>query len=113
MSARKKTISRPASVTAGDLSKVVGVAKHDEELLDDALNATFPASDPVAELPTPQLTGKEVMDETLLDDALEFTFPASDPLSISSGYSHIKSLPELAPANVDHQINPMPGKKHR
>jgi hypothetical protein len=44
----------------------------------------------------------------LLDDALELTFPASDPTSVASGYSRIKSLPELPPANIDHQINPTP-----
>lgn len=113
MSARKKTASHAAPVTQVKPPKSADAALHGEQVLDDALEDTFPASDPVAELPTPpNLTKKEKVKETLLDDALEFTFPASDPLSISSSYSRIKSAPDLSPANVDHQINSIPKKKN-
>jgi hypothetical protein len=109
MPAHKKTVPSPAPVTQVAPSKTVDAAVHDEHLLDNALDDTFPASDPVAELPaSAHLTEKEMVKEELLDDALEFTFPASDPLSISSSYNRIKSAPELVPANVDHQINPVP-----
>jgi hypothetical protein len=110
MSARKKTAS-PAPVTHVRPPKAADAALHEERVLDKALEATFPASDPVAELPTPpHLTEKEIVKETLLDDALELTFPASDPTSIASSYPHIKSVPELPPASQDHQINPVPAK---
>jgi hypothetical protein len=109
MPAHKKTAPHPAPVTQVTPPKAVDEAVHDEHLLDNALDDTFPASDPVAELPAPaDLTEKEMIKEELLDDALELTFPASDPLSISSSYNRIKAAPELAPANVDHQINPVP-----
>lgn len=111
MPAHRKTAPQPAPVTQVRPPKSVDAAVHDEHLLDSALDDTFPASDPVAELPAAApLTAKEMVKEELLDDALEFTFPASDPLSVSSGYSRIKSAPELVPANIDHQINPIPPK---
>ncbi len=113
MSAQKNTVSRPATDTRVEPAKAVDTAAHGERMLDEALDDTFPASDPVAELPTPsKLTEKEVVKEGLLDDALEFTFPASDPISISSGYDRIRSLPELVPARIDHEVSPAP-KKNR
>lgn len=69
-------------------------AQHAERLLDDALESTFPASDPVAEPHaetrcTPEeaaaLRAEEEAvehEEFLLDEALEMTFPASDPIAI-------------------------------
>jgi hypothetical protein len=67
-------------------------AKHEEEVLDEALESTFPASDPIAEAApkcTPeQLEVLEVEEEIteheefLLDEALELTFPASDPIAV-------------------------------
>ena len=64
---------------------------HGEELLDDALEATFPASDPVAEIahdsePSQQEKAKDV----LLDTALDLSFPASDPISVTSGITRIR-----------------------
>jgi len=110
MPARKKAAPK-APVTQVHPSKAADPALHEERVLDKALEATFPASDPVAELPAQgHLTEKEIVKETLLDDALELTFPASDPTSIASGYSRIKSLPELPPASEDHQVNPTPAK---
>lgn len=113
MSAQKKSNSHPAPAPSVHSPKGANAAVHDEKVLDDALKGTFPASDPVAELPvTTQLTDKEVAEETLLDDALELTFPASDPLSISSSFNRIESVPERAPAKANHPLNPASPKKH-
>ena len=67
-------------------------AQHEENLLDDALEATFPASDRVAEKPVKGTPKQEAMlaideeivehEEFLLDEALWMTFPASDPIAI-------------------------------
>jgi transcription elongation factor GreB len=79
-------------------------ASHEEHLLDDALAKTFPASDPVAELPTePEVKEGEKAKETLLDTALEMSFPASDPISVDSGITRIEHAPETADAHDDHQ----------
>ena len=71
-------------------------APHVEELLDEALEESFPASDP-AELTLPHEErgparvarpasakgpGKP-HDEALLDEALDESFPASDPVAVS------------------------------
>jgi hypothetical protein len=80
---------------------------HEEKLLDSALKHTFPASDPVAELPEAARPDEaEKIAECLLDDALEFSFPASDPISISSGFSRIEKAPDVVPAKEDHQLTP-------
>jgi hypothetical protein len=64
---------------------------HDEELLDDALDQTFPASDPVAEMPTDNEPSKqEKAKDELLDQALDLSFPASDPISVTSGITRIR-----------------------
>jgi hypothetical protein len=62
-------------------------SKRGERRLDKALEETFPASDPVAEVPP--VVGEsgsapekvQVHEEDLLDEALEETFPASDPIA--------------------------------
>jgi hypothetical protein len=69
-----------------------GMAKHEENLLDEALESTFPASDPVTETQPKIASEREVIlqaeeeviqhEEFLLDEALELTFPASDPIAI-------------------------------
>lgn len=64
---------------------------HGEELLDDALEATFPASDPVAEIATDsEPTQQEKAKDVLLDKALDLSFPASDPISVTSGITRIR-----------------------
>jgi len=112
MSVLKKTQPTavvPAPATEVKPGRTVNPARHEEKLLDRALENTFPASDPVAELPqSATLTEKERAKEELLDDALELTFPASDPTAIASGYERIRKAPEMAPAKGDHQ--PVPGK---
>lgn len=50
---------------------------HVEQRIDDALDDTFPASDPPAAV-TPDAV-KEKQQEDALDDALDDSFPASDP----------------------------------
>ncbi len=62
---------------------------HQEEQLDDAIEDTFPASDPVPPDVGKQRTAahnpaKEDRVEQELDDAIEDTFPASDPYSITA-----------------------------
>ena len=64
-------------------------AAHEEDKLDEAIEETFPASDPVSPDSGKDSAGKkkpsaEDEEERELDDALDDTFPASDPVSISS-----------------------------
>ncbi|MNR79372.1 hypothetical protein D3C72_100790 [compost metagenome] len=64
---------------------------HEEELLDEALDQTFPASDPVAEIPADSTPSEqEQAKDVLLDEALDQTFPASDPISVTSGITRIR-----------------------
>jgi hypothetical protein len=60
---------------------------HAERLLDEALEETFPASDPIAahlaEESSDALVEQQHV-ERELDIALELTFPASDPIAIST-----------------------------
>jgi hypothetical protein len=77
-------------------------ATHEEELLDTALESTFPASDPIAETEvkrTPEQEAKlqveeEIVEheEFLLDEALEMTFPASDPIAIPDSVTVSKAV---------------------
>ena len=78
---------------------------HDEKMLDHALKGTFPASDPVAELPvTEKPSEKQNAEEQLLDDAVEMTFPASDPVSVDpNSITRIEKAPEKVDASEDHQ----------
>jgi hypothetical protein len=80
-------------------------ASHDEKMLDHALKGTFPASDPVAELPVSEKPSqKEEAEEGLLDDAVEMTFPASDPISVdANSITRIEKAPEKPDASEDHQ----------
>jgi hypothetical protein len=77
---------------------------HDEKLLDTALKQTFPASDPVAELPcdTP-VPQEEQAKECLLDTAIEMTFPASDPISVQASITRIEKAPDTVDGHNDHQ----------
>ena len=78
---------------------------HDEKMLDHALKGTFPASDPVAELPVDEKpSDKQKAEERLLDDAVEMTFPASDPVSVDpNSITRIEKAPEKVDASEDHQ----------
>jgi hypothetical protein len=72
---QKNAVSRPASEAS----------KHREHLRDEALEETFPASDPASESPVEfadELSEDERHEECLLDEALEETFPASDPIAV-------------------------------
>jgi hypothetical protein len=61
-------------------------AQHQEALIDEGSELSFPASDPPSH--TPEATGcaqgEECAseDEEQLDDAIEMTFPASDPIAV-------------------------------
>lgn len=103
MSSSKKEIP-DHSATPSDKDTAIA---HEERLLDSALKQTFPASDPVAELPVAcPLNPSEQVKESLLDDAIEFSFPASDPISVSSGFTRIEKAPEIVSAKEDHQLEP-------
>ncbi|GGI55217.1 hypothetical protein [Oxalicibacterium solurbis] len=79
-------------------------ASHEEHLLDKALDDTFPASDPVAEVPEEAAAPpEEQAQESLLDTALEMSFPASDPISVETSITRIEHAPETANAHDDHQ----------
>lgn len=74
-----------------------------EALLDEAVDESFPASDPVAELPSTQgnqqyCAGNDEEEESL-DHAIEMTFPASDPIAIPSSEElhHEKDLRKSKP----------------
>jgi hypothetical protein len=77
----------------------------EEKLLDHALKATFPASDPVAELPVQEApTEKQQAEECLIDSAVEMTFPASDPISLDpNSITRIEKAPDAVNAHEDHQ----------
>jgi len=71
---------------------------HDEAMLDEAIEESFPASDPVAERRamhgSQQYAAGNDAEEESLDHAIEMTFPASDPIAIPSSDEriHEKSL---------------------
>jgi hypothetical protein len=71
--------------------------KREESLIDEAVELTFPASDPVAELPASAESEKAAQchdcQEDLLDEAVELTFPASDPIAVPS----ITKVPDTRP----------------
>lgn len=53
--------------------------------LDEAIELSFPASDPVAELPqVPAPVPTRDSQEALLDEAIALSFPASDPIAVSA-----------------------------
>lgn len=79
--------------------------EHTEALLDEAVDETFPASDPVAEMPgmhgSQQYCAGSDEEEESLDHAIEMTFPASDPIAIPSSEElhHEKALRKSNPGN--------------
>ena len=78
---------------------------HGEKMLDHALKGTFPASDPVSELPVNEKPSeKRKAEEDLLDDAVEMTFPASDPVAVGPNtITRIEKAPDKVDASEDHQ----------
>ena len=95
-------------IDASDNTKKRGPDEHQESLLDSALDDTFPASDPVENVPAkPAKSGQKSVQQTakeeLLDVGIEMTFPASDPVSVSSGITRIERSPDSVDAHDDHQ----------
>lgn len=78
-------LAKEAKAKATHLENRGEAAEHEEALLDKAVENTFPASDPVAEVPA-SATATKVIDseDAELDKAIEMTFPASDPVAISN-----------------------------
>lgn len=76
-----------------------------EDLLDAALEDTFPASDPIAEQPAPgqPLSDEEQAQEDMLDCAVELTFPASDPIAVEASPSRVELTPEDIAAKEEEQ----------
>ena len=68
-----------------------GLIRHasPDEVLDQAVALTFPASDPIA-VDVAYERGKvaeaRAAPEKVLDDAAEMTFPASDPIAVDVAY---------------------------
>ncbi len=97
--------SKEASVAERTKQKIASAnqQQHDEALLDDAVEQTFPASDPVAELPAAHEHGQYGAgcdeEEESLDHAIEMTFPASDPIAIATSEetAHEKNLRNSKP----------------
>lgn len=104
-------------IAASDSTKKRGTDKHEEKMLDSALDDTFPASDPVAEVPlatekSGQKSVQQAAKEELLDVGIEMSFPASDPVSVSSGITRIERSPDSVDAHDDHQnINEVTASK--
>lgn len=69
------------NISSGD------TVQREEFLLDEAIELSFPASDPIAELPASAVPEEMAQcsdeDEGLLDEAIELTFPASDPIAVT------------------------------
>lgn len=67
---------------AAHLEKSGKAATREEAQLDRAVENTFPASDPIAELPAAATSTKVIdSEDALLDEGIEETFPASDPVA--------------------------------
>lgn len=79
----------PAKFQDEELSYCIDPASQ-EILLDEAIEMTFPASDPIAEHPQPITHACPDGDELMLDDAIALTFPASDPIAFTP---HVKARP--------------------
>lgn len=83
--------------------KANALKKHTEALLDEAVDESFPASDPVAEMPSThgsqQYGAGNDEEEEMLDHAIEMTFPASDPIAMQSSEElhHEKDLRKSRP----------------
>lgn len=75
-------------------------ARREEALLDAAVEDTFPASDPVAELPAVASSTKVIdSEDRRLDEAIEATFPASDPVAVSNITKIVPEKADAAPGN--------------
>ena len=69
-----------------------------DEVLDEAVALTFPASDPIA-VDVAYARGKALealpSPDEVLDDASELSFPASDPISIDVSYTRAKRVQKI------------------
>ena len=69
-----------------------------EEVLDEAVKLTFPASDPIA-IDVAFARGKAAealpSPDQVLDAAEEMSFPASDPISIDVSYDRAKRVQKI------------------
>lgn len=99
---KKKLPTAPLPQKNAEQPPVGETSRREEELLDTALDSTFPASDPIAETSV-EYTSKEQAalaveeeivehEEFLLDEALEMTFPASDPIAIPDSATVSKTV---------------------
>lgn len=85
-------VSPCTSVAPHTLQEAKDQVQHDEVSLDTAVEDSFPASDPVAEVAVTALSLKITdAEDELLDEAIEMTFPASDPISVG----HITRLVQI------------------
>lgn len=93
---------------AQHLAKCGNEARHEEGQLDTAVDQTFPASDPVAEVASAAPSVKVIdSEDRQLDKAIEMTFPASDPIAVSN---ITKIVPDEIKPVVSHET--APAKKH-
>jgi hypothetical protein len=69
-----------------------------DEVLDEAVALTFPASDPIA-VDVAYARGKAAealpSPDEVLDSAAEMSFPASDPISIDVSYDRAKRVQKI------------------
>jgi len=69
-----------------------------DEVLDEAVALTFPASDPISiDLAYARGAAAEALPspDEVLDNAAELSFPASDPISIDVSYTRAKRVEKI------------------
>ena len=82
---------------ATPLSKLVR-HRASEEVLDEAVALTFPASDPIAiDVAYARGAAAEALasPDEVLDAAAELSFPASDPISVDVSYGRAKRVQKI------------------
>lgn len=73
----------PRNITSQDPDE------REDALLDEAIELSFPASDPIAVTPLPTVrmeTKSHKQEDKELDDAIQMSFPASDPVVAQSSH---------------------------
>ena len=69
-----------------------------EDVLDEAVALTFPASDPISvDVAYARGVDAEALPkpDEVLDDAAEMTFPASDPISVEVSYTRAERIEKI------------------
>ena len=87
---RMADAATPPTAITPDTKQAVTEVQHDKDVLDEALTASFSASDSVALTPVTGVSEKDLAGEAIqhsLDEAVALTFPASDPVAVAISIS--------------------------